>query len=94
MAGLNFCPSFIDEKAGSTVEGMVAHLSHMIRVGGEDVAAIGTDFDGIDGELEISHTGEMSKLHQALERAGFPPRVIDKIWYGNVRRVLGEVLPG
>lgn len=94
VAGLNFCPSFIDEKAGSTVEGMVAHLSHMIRVGGEDVAAIGTDFDGIDGELEISHTGEMSKLHQALERAGFPSRVIDKIWYGNVRRVLGEVLPG
>lgn len=93
VAGLNFCPAFLDEKAGCTVEAMTAHIRHMIHVAGEDVVALGTDFDGISGPLEISDTKEMSKLRDHLERSGFTARVIDKIWYENAVRVLKEVLP-
>lgn len=93
VAGLNFCPAFLDEKNGSTVDAMIAHIRHMIHVGGEDVVALGTDFDGIGGPLEIAHTGEMLKLRDGLEKSGFTGRVIDKLWSQNAVRVMKEVLP-
>ena len=92
VAGLNFCPAFLDEKNGSTVEAMTAHVHHMIRVGGEDVVALGTDFDGISGPLEIPHTGKMELLYHALKTSGLTQRVLDKIWYGNVLRVMEDVM--
>ena len=93
VAGLNFCPSFLDTENGCTVAAMIRHIEHMIHVAGEDVVAIGTDFDGIRGNLEIPHTGQMKLLYEGLEKAMMPARIIDKIFYGNALRVMKEVLP-
>ena len=93
VTGLNFCPAFLHEKDGCTVAAMVRHISHIINVAGEDVMAIGTDFDGISGDLEIPHTGKLELLYDALAQSGMTARVIDKIFFGNAMRVLTEVLP-
>lgn len=93
VTGLNFCPDFLDEKDGCTVAAMVRHIQHIINVAGEDVMAIGTDFDGIRGDLEIPHTGKLGLLYDALAKSGMTARVIDKVFYGNAMRVLTEVLP-
>lgn len=95
VAGLNFAPHFLDadpERPRSTVEGMVAHLRHLTRVGGMDCAAIGTDLDGISGELEIGDARRMELLFSALGRAGFSAAEVEKIAWRNARRVLTEVL--
>lgn len=91
VAGLNFCPGFLDQKNGCTLEAMTAHVRHIIHVAGEDAAALGTDFDGISGKLAITGTDQMYLLHQALESCGLPERVIDKVWYGNAVRVMKDV---
>lgn len=93
VTGLNFCPDFLDEKVGCTVAAMVRHIRHIIDVAGEDVMAIGTDFDGIRGDLEIPHTGKLGLLYDALARGGMTARMLDKIFFGNAVRVLAEVLP-
>ncbi len=93
VAGLNFCPMFLDAENGCTVEAMIRHIEHMIHVAGEDVVAIGTDFDGIRGNLEIPHTGKLRMLYEALEKTMMPARIIEKIFYGNAQRVMKEVLP-
>lgn len=93
VTGLNFCPAFLHEKDGCTLAAMVRHISHIINVAGEDVMAIGTDFDGISGDLEIPHTGKLELLYDALAQSGLTARVIDKIFFGNAMRVLTEVLP-
>ncbi|MCI6022909.1 MAG: dipeptidase [Candidatus Faecivivens sp.] len=99
VAGLNFAPEFLwteaDAAAGSKIsriERMCAHLSHLIDVGGEDCAAIGTDFDGISGELEVGTPTEMGKLFEALSRHGFSDRLIEKIAYQNTLRVIRETM--
>lgn len=78
------------------LKAMTDHLKHMINVGGEDVAAIGTDFDGFTPSqadwLPMKDVGAMSVLWDALEKAGLPESVIDKICWGNVMRVLRETL--
>ena len=94
VMGVNFCPAFLVqnvENNQATCDMLTAQLRHMIKVGGEDCAAIGTDFDGMNGELDISSADQMPKLFVALERTGFTPREIEKIAFRNVERVIAEV---
>ncbi|SHK61031.1 dipeptidase [Hespellia stercorisuis] len=95
VAGLNFGPEFLDDTSGneaSTIKKMVEHISHMINIGGIESVAIGTDFDGIEGSLEIGSADKMPMLFAELKRQGIPESGIDKIAYQNVRRVISEVL--
>lgn len=95
VMGVNFCPEFLigdTENTCTTCDMLTAQLRHMIKVGGEDCAAIGTDFDGINGKLEIGSAHQMPMLFTALERAGFTPAEIEKIAFRNVERVLADVL--
>ena len=93
VTGLNLNPPFLDFEKGSTIDAMVRHILHIINVAGEDVMAIGSDFDGISGDLEIGSTHEFYKLTAALEANHVTGRVIDKIMHENALRVLKEVLP-
>lgn len=95
IMGVNFCPAFLvqdTENNRATCDMLTAQLRHMIRIGGEDCAAIGTDFDGMGGELEIGSADRMPLLFEALDKAGFTANEIEKIAFRNAERVLQEVL--
>jgi membrane dipeptidase len=79
---------------GKSLEAVVDHLLHVIDVAGEDVPALGSDFDGFvvppDGLEDVSC---MPNLTAALSRRGVPVRVLEKVLGENVLRVLGDVAP-
>ena len=93
VAGLNLCIPFLhdfsldDPARCSRVDDMVLHLRHMIDVGGEDLPALGTDFDGIGGRLEIDGAGDMPILIERLEKE-FGTAVTEKITFRNALRFL------
>ncbi|MGF0031744.1 dipeptidase [Bariatricus sp. SGI.154] len=93
IAGLNFYGPFLGSPNASKVDEMAAHVLHMIRVGGSEFPAIGTDFDGFDGMdvLEIPDVSKMERLWDALKKRGISERQLDKIWGGNAERVLMDV---
>ena len=95
VMGVNFERSFLTQDLNnpvSRVEDLVRQLAYMIQMGGEGVAAIGSDLDGIGGPLEIGSPDQMPLLFQALDRAGFTDRQIENIAWNNAARVLGETL--
>ena len=95
VMGLNFCPEFLTPDAAgreSRVEDLVAMARHEKRVGGIEVVAIGSDFDGIDGDLEIPDAARMPLLADGLSRGGFTDDEIDKILSGNVLRVIRDAI--
>ena len=69
---------------------MIKNIKNIKNVGGIDVVALGTDFDGIGNEVEIENIGEIGKLRDALLKENFTNSEIDKIFYGNIKRVLKE----
>lgn len=71
---------------------MAKHLRHMINKGGLECAAIGTDFDGIRGNLEVGSTEKMQELFVYLLNHGFTMNEVEHIAYKNARRVIREVL--
>ncbi|MBN2878843.1 MAG: membrane dipeptidase [Clostridia bacterium] len=91
VTGINFYHDFLcDGGTLSRIDDMVRHIRHIKNVGGIDCIAIGSDFDGIGGELEIKDASEHYKLVDALESQGFTANEIDKITHENVLRVLRD----
>lgn len=93
MTGLNFGPGFLTNDANnkeSSVEMIVAMAKHMKQIGGVDIIGIGTDFDGVEGNLEISGCEKMNLLADGLSLNGFTSGEIEKIMNGNLLRVMRE----
>lgn len=83
LAGLNFYAGFLGPGETARTAHLLAHLRHMINVAGLEVAALGSDFDGIDTAVELGDSGSMDRLLQALDQGGFTPREIDAITWKN-----------
>ena len=94
VAGDNFAPEFVTIGGGepiSTAEFIAEHVMHMYKVGGEDIIALGTDFDGIHGNIEIKHPEDMETLFDLLAKKGLSSRILDKFASENVMRVLESI---
>lgn len=93
VMGLNFYPNFLGEKTPGRLSDVTAHAKHIVNIGGIDVLGLGSDFDGIDGNEELSGAQAMPLLEDAFLKGGFKPSEVEKILSGNVLRVYKEVLP-
>ena len=95
VMGMNFCPAFITEDLETEkmyISGIIEHIKYIKDLVGIDYVGLGTDFDGIGGELEIANIGEISKLWDAMKEEGFTDEEIEKVAYKNVLRVFKAVL--
>jgi membrane dipeptidase len=75
----------------ATLSDYVDHIDHIVKVAGIDHVGIGTDFDGgggVEGNYDVS---EMPNITIELVRRGYTKNEIEKIWSGNLFRVMREV---
>jgi membrane dipeptidase len=77
---------------GRHLDHLVAHIQHLLDVGGEGCPALGSDFDGfIVPPAELGDVEALPRLTEALVTAGLCERLIHKILGGNALRVLHAV---
>lgn len=97
VIGINYSSSFLrnweeGETEVSRIEDMVKHIRYIRELAGIACIGLGSDFDGIDGELEIASPADLSKLEAALKAEGFTNEEIDAIFYKNVLRIYKQLL--
>ena len=100
VCGINFCPLFVtgDDISGgahiedSKLEDIVRHIMHLYNVGGSDFVAIGSDFDGIGGKLDVSNPLEVNKIYEALKKEKISYADMEKIMWVNADRIIKENL--
>ena len=95
VIGINYGPEFIHpdkEKGRSDLEIMGRQIKDLINRGGVDCVALGSDFDGIEGDVEISSVDKLPLLFDYLRGLGLSEDNIEKIAWKNVMRVMKEVL--
>jgi len=94
VAGLNFYGRFLNpiDNSHSSTARMAQHVRHIVNVGGIECIGLGSDFDGITGELEMENCSQLAKLTAELERAHFTGSEIEHILYKNVMRFYREML--
>jgi membrane dipeptidase len=85
--GVIFCPRFV---GGDGLGPVVRHIQHIIDVAGEDVPALGSDWDGfIVPTQPLCDPLGLPLLVDALLAEGLSESVVGKIMRDNVMRVLG-----
>lgn len=98
VMGMNFFPDFLRDgkNEGASLktglDAVVAHICHMVRVGGIDCVGLGSDFDGIPVYCELTDASKMPLLEEKLRAERFTEEEIEKIFYKNVLRVYKEIL--
>ena len=92
VIGLNFAQSFLGTSPVSRIEDIVKHGLYLINKGGEDVVALGTDFDGIKPNTEIKDASEMYRLYDAFKEASLSVEQCEKLFWKNADRLLKEIL--
>lgn len=75
----------------ATVKDAVDHIDHIVKLIGVNHIGIGTDFDGGGGLADCYDVSQMGNITLELVRRGYSAEEINKIWGGNLTRVLTEV---
>ena len=75
----------------ATVSDVVDHIDHMVKIAGIDHVGIGTDFDGGGGVADCKDVSQMGNITLELVKRGYSKKDIEKIWGGNLMRVMHDV---
>ncbi|HVL28304.1 MAG TPA: membrane dipeptidase [Acidimicrobiales bacterium] len=79
---------------GSTSEAVLRHLEHVVNVGGEGAAALGSDWDGmIVTPRDMPTAADLPVLVAGMLRRGWPLPRIRAVLGANYLRVVGDVRP-
>ncbi len=72
---------------------LIDHIDHIAKVAGIDHVGLGSDFDGVDGQLPqgIDSPADLPKITAALMARGYSAEDCRKILGGNLLRVFREV---
>lgn len=76
----------------SHISHMVRHIRHITNVGGIEVCALGSDFDGISNDPEFKDASGLPMLADALSASGFTGSQVEKIFSKNALRVYKDIL--
>ncbi|MFC3699129.1 MAG: dipeptidase [Pseudomonadota bacterium] len=72
----------------ATFDDFMAHMLHALKVVGPDHVGIGADWDGGGGVVGMEDVVDLPRITDALLKAGYSEADVQKIWSGNVLRVL------
>lgn len=90
VVGVNYNSYFLREGSEvSTIDDILSHIDYLVNQMGADSVALGSDFDGIECELEMLGIGGCDKLLWQLEQR-YSCEIVEKICYKNILNVLKE----
>jgi membrane dipeptidase len=69
----------------------VDHIDYVVKLIGIDHVGISSDFDGGGGVIGWNDASETFNVTLELVRRGYTEAQIEKLWSGNLLRVMGEV---
>jgi membrane dipeptidase len=93
VIGVIFHPGFLARWPVASLDCIVSHIKYLLKLAGDDVVALGSDFDGwvMSMPTDLRDVSHMPRLTERLLREGIPADSIRKILGGNALRVIKEV---
>jgi membrane dipeptidase len=92
IVGIVFAPPFVRadgaDDADTPLAVVAAHVRHAVEVAGIDHVGLGSDFDGASMPAQLNDVAALPRLLDALRDDGFGADELQRIAWGNWRRVL------
>ena len=84
---------YADKIPRPPLSALIDHIDHIAKVAGVDHVGLGSDFDGVSGQLPegIDSAADLPKITAALMDRGYSAADCEKILGGNLLRVFREV---
>ena len=92
LVGLNFCCDFLRQDGSPGFDDISRHIDRWLERDGEDVVALGSDFDGCDTPRCIASAADMPAF-QNLLRARFGETITAKLCGLNALRFFSRRIP-
>ncbi len=86
LVGINLYTSFLDEEGRGDAESIYRHVYRMLELGGEDIIACGSDFDGADINESLTSPVKFARTAEYLMSRGIPERAVKKMYFENALR--------
>ena len=85
--------SYMDKIPRPPLSMLIDHIDHIVKVAGVDHVGLGSDFDGVSGQLPagLDSSADLPKITQALLDRAYSAEDCRKILGGNLLRVFREV---
>jgi len=88
LVGINLYTDFLGGEG--TAQDAARHLAHLIELGGEDNAALGSDFDGCDIHPSLAGIERLAFLDEEMGRFGFTAKQRKKFFWSNTAKLLAK----
>lgn len=62
---------------------ILRHAEHFLSLGGENVLAMGSDFDGADMPLDMKGIGSIPELYELFLRHNYSETLLDQLFFSN-----------
>ena len=86
VVGISLHAPHLTDKESCDVDDVVKHIEHYLSLGGEDVVALGCDFDGTDSLPNgLKKVSDLPLLAERLAALNYTDTLIDKIFYSNAK---------
>ncbi|MBQ6824780.1 MAG: membrane dipeptidase [Clostridia bacterium] len=83
LMGINFYPPFLTAKKSAYIEDILLHIRYVLALGGKEILAFGSDFDGIEETpADLRDLYDLPRLGNLLN---------EDFLYGNLRRYLEKI---
>ena len=84
LIGINFYVDFLSDSKEAGFEDILRHMEHVLDLGGEDVLAIGSDYDGATLPDCINCVKKIEKLYEVMVQY-FGEKLTGRILYDNAQ---------
>ncbi len=84
LIGINFYVDFLSDSKEAGFEDILRHMEHILDLGGEDVLAIGSDYDGATLPDCINCVKKIEKLYEVMVQY-FGEKLTGRILYDNAQ---------
>ncbi len=90
LIGICFYPPFLGN--GNVYKLVYEHIKHILSLGGEDVIAFGSDFDGARMNKKLCKIEQVKNLYNFLLKKGFEKELLEKIFFKNSEKFFNNIL--
>lgn len=92
LIGINFCSRFLGGKGNDGFDAVYRHMSRILDLGGKNVLALGSDFDGCEINPDLAGVDKMPALAEYLSARGFSDELVENIFFNNAYNFFKNIL--
>lgn len=87
LCGINFYPAFVNGQEDCGYTDLRRHIDHIFTLGGEDIIALGSDFDGAPMPAMLNGVETLHAFYDEMLK-WYDTSVVNKIFYQNAKNFM------